>query len=47
MLPPEKGELVRLQIATDDDEIVLTDYQSCGKHWLERNTIMSVWLNEE
>lgn len=47
MLPPEKGELVRLQIATDDDEIVLTDYQSCGKHWLEKNTIMSVWLNEE
>ena len=47
LLPCEKGELARIQIKTADDEILLTDYQSCGKRWLEKNAIMSVWLNEE
>ena len=47
VLPCEKGELVRIEVETENDIILLTDYQSCGKHWLEKNAIMSVWLNEE
>ena len=47
VLPCEKGELVRIEVETENDTILLTDYQSCGKRWLEKNAIMSVWLNEE
>ena len=47
VLPCEKGELVRIEVETENDIILLTDYQSCGKRWLEKNAIMSVWLNEE
>ena len=47
VLPCEKGELVRIEVETENDIILLTDYQSCGKQWLKKNAIMSVWLNEE
>ena len=46
-LPCEEGELVRIEVETADDKILLTDYQSCGKRWLEKDAVMSVWLNEE
>ena len=46
-LPCEEGELVRIEVETADDKVLLTDYQSCGKRWLEKDAVMSVWLNEE
>lgn len=47
ILPCKKGELVRIEVEAENDKILLTDYQSCGKHWLEKNAVMSVWLNED
>ena len=46
LLPPEKGELVRLSLKTKDGNLLLTDYQSCGKKWLEKDAVMSAWLKE-
>lgn len=46
LLPPEEGEEVRLMLSTEDGELLLTDYASCGKQWLQENAVISVWLNE-
>lgn len=47
VLPPAAGELVRIALKTADGELLLTDYASCGKQWLNENAILSVWLDEE
>ena len=40
-----QDEQVRLTLKTDDGNVLLTDYASCGKHWnLPRNRI-TVWMN--
>lgn len=46
LLKPENDELQRMILKTKKDEILLTDYQSCGKHWLQEKNIMTVWLNK-
>lgn len=46
LLKPENDELQRMILKTKNDEILLTDYQSCGKHWLQEKNIMTVWLNK-
>ena len=46
LLPPEKGEQVRLLLRSVDGDFLLTDYQSAGKKWLEKNAIITVWHNE-
>lgn len=44
----EEGEIVRFECALgDDDVLVLTDYQSCGKKWLSDKPYMTVWFNGE
>lgn len=44
-LEPEAGELARIAFETEnDDKIILTDYQSCGKFWNEKDNRISVWL---
>lgn len=42
----QAGELLRFEAATSDDEkLILTDYQSCGKNWLDKKNRISVWLD--
>lgn len=45
VLKPEDGELVRIECQTNDGILLLTDYQSCGKNWMQENNKISVWLN--
>jgi len=40
-------ESVRLKLKTQEGQILLTDYASCGKHWLEEKSRISVWLNSK
>lgn len=47
VLSAEKGEFIRIGLLTGDDEILLTDYQSCGKKWLNYNAFMTAWFNEK
>ena len=41
----EEGEALRLLLETDEGEVLLTDYASCGKKWMEERARISVWLN--
>ncbi len=45
-LDPEEGEQLRLKLKCEGtEELLLTDYASCGKYWRESKTNTSVWLN--
>ena len=40
------GELVRIYAkAADGQEVLLTDYASCGKNWLGKHNRITVWMN--
>lgn len=41
----EKGEQVRFLLKTEEGAVLLTDYASCGKKWMEERNRISVWLN--
>ena len=41
----EEGETVRFLLKTTDGDLLLTDYASCGKRWMEERNRISVWLN--
>lgn len=43
----EAGEEVRFLLNTDEGEILLTDYASCGKKWREENARISVWFKQK
>jgi hypothetical protein len=44
----QKGEIVRfVSKNASGEEVVLTDYQSCGKHWLSDKPLMTAWFNLE
>lgn len=45
LAPTEEGELLRLYLECEGDDILLTDYSSCGKYWTNKNAKVSVWLN--
>lgn len=45
MLTPKKDELLRIECVTEDGTLLLTDYQSCGKEWLNEKNVITVWLN--
>lgn len=45
-LDAKDGETVRFLVRTTDGELLLTDYASCGKHWMEKRNRISVWLNK-
>lgn len=43
---PQAGELLRFEAqAADGGKLILTDYQSCGKNWLDKKNRVSVWLD--
>ena len=44
-LDAEAGETVRFTVKTEAGDLLLTDYASCGKHWMEERNRISVWLN--
>lgn len=43
----QEGETVRLLVERADgkEPLLLTDYASCGKHWLDIKNRLTVWLN--
>jgi DUF1680 family protein len=43
----EVGEELRFLLKTEDGEILLTDYASCGKKWREENARISVWFKQK
>ena len=45
-LNAEDGETVRFTLKTEEGDLLLTDYASCGKHWMEEHNRISVWLNQ-
>lgn len=45
MLDPEDGEMLRIMLECEGDDVLLTDYASCGKYWTKKNANVSVWLN--
>lgn len=46
-LEPEDGESIRLLLSCEGEDVLLTDYASCGKHWMNKNARVSVWLNAD
>ena len=44
-LNAEEGETVRFTLKTEGGDLLLTDYASCGKRWMEERNRISVWLN--
>ena len=42
---PKDGEIVRFVLDTDEGEVLLTDYASCGKNWTAEKARISVWFN--
>ena len=44
-LDAEAGETVRFTVKTEDGDLLLTDYASCGKNWTDERNRISVWLN--
>ena len=44
LLSSEDGEQVRLWLKTTHGDLLLTDYASCGKHWHESDSQMTVWM---
>lgn len=43
---PKAGEMVRFFVKTSDgQELLLTDYASCGKNWLGKHNRITPWLN--
>ena len=48
ILPKDSSELIRILCRFESgDEIILTDYQSCGKKWLSDKPLMTVWFDLE
>ena len=45
MLPAEDGEMLRIMLECEGEDVLLTDYASCGKYWSKKNANVSVWLN--
>lgn len=45
VIQPQDGELICILCEAEDGEVRLTDYQSCGKNWLQEKNKITVWLN--
>ena len=39
------GEMLRILLECEGEDVLLTDYASCGKYWTNKNAKVSVWLN--
>ena len=48
LLPPEKGEMVRVLLRQKDGlpPVLLTDYASCGKRWNGQKNRVTVWMKK-
>lgn len=45
-IKPEKDELLRIEVELrGGGKITLSDYQSCGKNWLNKKSRVTVWFN--
>lgn len=44
-LPSGDGESLRILLECEGEDVLLTDYASCGKYWTNKNAKVSVWLN--
>lgn len=45
LLPAEEGEMLRIMLECEGEDVLLTDYASCGKYWTKKNANVSVWLS--
>lgn len=45
LLPSQNREQIRLALKSENGEILLTDYASCGKNWREKENRITVWMN--
>jgi DUF1680 family protein len=45
IIPPGDGEMLRILLECEGEDVLLTDYASCGKYWTNKNAKVSVWLN--
>ena len=45
LLPSGDGETLRILLECEGEDVLLTDYASCGKYWTNKNARVSVWLN--
>ena len=45
LLPSGDGESLRILLECEGEDVLLTDYASCGKYWTNKNAKVSVWLN--
>ena len=45
LLEAEEGEMLRILLECEGEDVLLTDYASCGKYWNKKNAKVSVWLN--
>ena len=43
----QNDELVRFELRSDNESLILTDYASCGKKWEDDNSRVSVWLTNK
>ena len=44
-LSVQEGEVVRFAYDFKGENLILTDYQSCGKKWRSDKPLMTVWFN--
>ena len=45
IIPAGDGEMLRILLECEGEDVLLTDYASCGKYWTNKNAKVSVWLN--
>ena len=45
IIPAGDGEMLRILLECEKEDLLLTDYASCGKYWTNKNAKVSVWLN--
>ena len=45
IIPSGDGEVLRILLECEGEDVLLTDYASCGKYWTNKNAKVSVWLN--
>jgi len=45
LVTPGDDELVRILLHCENGDLLLSDYASCGKYWMNEKSYVSVWLN--
>ena len=47
IIDADDGEMLRIMLECEGDDVLLTDYASCGKYWTNKNAKVSVWLKAD